>query len=588
MVDFDPSKIYDSLIKETLMSEDDAKNITELSVRRIISSGIKFLSGPHIREVVCSILSEQHFENERKLYTRIGMPLMDYEAILEKGLKVKEEETLNPESIHHWAANRIAEEYAHLRILNSEESKAHLYGDIYIHNLKHFDLRPVEQVWDPRIVLKYGIPPVSSWTHCSKSGPAGTLRVAVNHLAKWLGMTQGEFSGAQGYNYISMFLAPYVKGLDDKDINQAIQSLIFEINQLSAVIGREIPITSISYSPSIIETFSNVPAIGPYGKIDGVYGDYSEDCLRIFNALNKTYKIGDYHGKPFDYPQQLLYFTDEWLNVYDDAYSNVFKEIETKHKVIFINLCADWLCQKITTESQNKKYLNRGILQTISLNLPRYAFISKDEEEFLEIIEDTMNLCSDILKKKHNIIQKRLKSNHLPICSGTLDEGPLFDFDSQYLAISFIGLNEAVKSLTGNYLNQLGEASKLGVKTVKAMYEYCNKMSKRDNMKYILQESRSDIPTNRFASLDLKHFPKTAIPQKDEKGVYYSNSTHFLSQDLDFNSFISIQGEFHKIIQNGVIEKIPSNYHQWSQDKIREDLSLICKKSSIGSVIFTE
>ena len=86
LAEFDSSKILESIIKETGMSESDANNITELVVRRIISSGIKFLSGPHIREIVCSILSEQHFENERKLYTRIGMPLMDYEKILENGL----------------------------------------------------------------------------------------------------------------------------------------------------------------------------------------------------------------------------------------------------------------------------------------------------------------------------------------------------------------------------------------------------------------------------------------------------------------------------------------------------------------------
>ncbi|MFX1316078.1 MAG: ATP cone domain-containing protein, partial [Promethearchaeota archaeon] len=76
MVEFDPSKILNSIIKETGIDDEDARHITELVVRRIISSGIKFLSGPHIREIVCSMLSENQFEQERKLYTRIGMPLM--------------------------------------------------------------------------------------------------------------------------------------------------------------------------------------------------------------------------------------------------------------------------------------------------------------------------------------------------------------------------------------------------------------------------------------------------------------------------------------------------------------------------------
>lgn len=168
MAEFDPSKIFNSIIKETKMSEEDANHITELVVRRIISSGIKFLSGPHIREIVCSMLSENHFEQERKLYTRIGMPLMDYEEILEKGRKPLTEELINPEKVHHWAADQLAEEYTLLRILDDNEAKAHLYGDIHIHKLKYFDLRPLSQIWDPRIILKNGIPPIINKFICCK------------------------------------------------------------------------------------------------------------------------------------------------------------------------------------------------------------------------------------------------------------------------------------------------------------------------------------------------------------------------------------------------------------------------------------
>ena len=195
MVDFDPTKIMISIMKETGMSEENANHITELVVRRIISTNMKFLSGPHIREIVCSVLSEQHFEQERKYYTRIGMPLMDYEEILEKGFPNLSGKTINPERVHHWASNQIAEEYALLRILNDEESKAHLYGDIFIHELKYFDLRPLSQSWDPRFILKYGLPPVDSWTHCCKSGPAGDLRVAINPVS---------------YTHLTLPTTPYV------------------------------------------------------------------------------------------------------------------------------------------------------------------------------------------------------------------------------------------------------------------------------------------------------------------------------------------------------------------------------------------
>ena len=251
VVPFDPLKIEENIIKETGLGRDAAHQITELTVRRIISSGIKFLSGPHIREIVCSILSEEHYEEERKIYTRIGMPLMDYEAILEEGVDENANQDMNPESIHHWAANRISDEYALLRILDSEEAQAHLYGDIHIHMLRYFDLRPFCQEWDPRMILEHGLPPVDSWAHCNKSGPAGSLRVAVTHLAKWLGIIQGEFSGGQGYDYITTFLSPFAKGLSDKEIEQSMQCLIYETNQIFAARGGQVPFTSISCTPTI-------------------------------------------------------------------------------------------------------------------------------------------------------------------------------------------------------------------------------------------------------------------------------------------------------------------------------------------------
>ena len=141
VVKFDPLKIEESIVAETELERKTAQEITEIVVRRIISSGIKFLSGPHIREIVCSVLSEQHYEDQRKLYTRIGMPLMDYEGILKQGVNENANQDMNPESIHHWAANRISEEYALLRILSAEESRAHLYGDIYVYMLRYFELR---------------------------------------------------------------------------------------------------------------------------------------------------------------------------------------------------------------------------------------------------------------------------------------------------------------------------------------------------------------------------------------------------------------------------------------------------------------
>ncbi|MBN1800578.1 MAG: anaerobic ribonucleoside-triphosphate reductase [Candidatus Lokiarchaeota archaeon] len=582
VVEFDPLKIEQSIVKETGMNKNFAADITEMVVRRIISSGIKFLSGPHIREIVCSILSEQHFEEERKLYTRIGMPLMDYEEILEYGVDENANQDMNPESIHHWAANRISNEYALLRLLNSEESRAHLYGDIHIHMLRYFDLRPFCQEWDPRMILENGLPPVDSWPHCNKSGPAGSLRVAVTHLAKWLGIIQGEFSGGQGYDYITTFLAPYARGLNTREIEQSMQCLIFETNQIFAARGGQVPFTSISCTPTIPEGLIDIPAIGPHGKIMGTYGDYKDECLQLFDTLTDVYIKGDHNGRLFAFPKHEIKIKKEWLKEFEPSYLKLMEEAVTMGTPYFLNMCPDWMPDEIHSQCCRKflsgneiisrcildpekrknanvweNYVTIGSLQSVSLNLPRYAYLSKNIDDYLKILDENMELSAKILTKKWLLIEKRLKSGHLPLCAGTIKGVPIFNLKDQNLSIGFTGLNEAVQSLTGQELHESDDAYNMGKKILNYMVAKCNSMTERDGKSYSLWEQPGESSSNRLARLDLKHFPKKAIVQSSGSSAYYTNSSHFrYDANIPLSERIKKQGDFHPIVSGGVITHV--------------------------------
>jgi len=1073
VVTFDLTKIEQSLLNETGLDPVLADKITELVVRRIISSGIRFLSGPHIREIVCSILSEQHLEEERKLYTRIGMPLMDYEAILEYGVDENANQDMNPESIHHWAANRISDEYALLRILDSEEAHAHLFGDIHVHMLRYFDLRPfcidgstkipvydekylkmrkakdfdiffdknqqlvnvlkksisfytptgikklkyisrrpsdklinkiitrsgkeilisdnhqlmifndscvkqisakdlqigdklmilnkqvlkgeyhelnileelikrcppkiltniyikdlraslikikhshslswddvfckaeiysyprswergsipileayeliktydipfsnleigvvgspisipaimlieepilrligyflsegnyniqdeqnynlvltskdpcilrdmeqciresfdtyithslienkapqlyfggkiiyllfryvfgikpyshqkqlndiflnlteknlqsllsalysgdghiiyrpkrsdcdvtytsksralidflsfvfsshsilhyikeepykydigeyhgsgiqyrlkiyggdnilkfsklvkfrqelkktklinflrnhssqyserepydsVKQIekikpthpflydftlegkgdwpdhtfyannilihncqeWDPRMILEHGLPPVESWAHCSKSGPAGSLRVAVTHLAKWLGIIQGEFSGGQGYDYITTFLAPYARGISDREIEQSMQCLIFETNQIFAARGGQVPFTSISCTPTIPDGLLNISAIGPHGKVVGYYRDYKKECLKLFDALTEVYIQGDHNGKLFAFPKHEIKIKKEWIREFEPSYLKLMEEVATMGTPYFLNMCPDWMpdeihsqcCRKFLSGNQIieqcildpekrknanvwENYVTIGSLQSVSLNLPRYAYLSKNENDYFTILDKKIELSARILRKKWNLMEKRLKTGHLPLCSGKINGKPIFNIKDQNLSIGFTGLNEAVKSLTGFELHENDTAYNLGKKILNYMVAKCNTMTERDSKYYSLWEQPAESSSGRFARLDLKHFPKRAFVQSSGKSAYYTNSDHFrYDAEIPLSVRIKKQGDLHPIVNGGVIthiwlgEQKPDIYGLWELTK---------------------
>ncbi|MFX1492658.1 MAG: anaerobic ribonucleoside-triphosphate reductase [Promethearchaeota archaeon] len=594
VVNFEPIKIEQSLIKETGLGKEIAGKITELVVRRIISSGIKFLSGPHIREIVCSILSEQHFEEERKLYTRIGMPLMDYEELLEKSIIKEKYKILNPEKIHHKAANQLAEEYALLRILNDEESHSHLYGDIYIHQLKYFDLRPYSQLWDPRIILNFGLPPLKNWNISSKTQPPKSLTDACIQLANWLGIIQSEFSGDQGYDFFTIFLAPYAANLSYQKIKTELRRFINEINHFSLISGKSLLKSSITCFPTIIKDFMNLDYIDSQGNKKGVYGDFKKECLKIFNAIIDIYIEGDYNKSPFLIPKHLVYYDLNYLYEVKDSYIKLFEEIKKTYNPYLINLSNKWVKDGIIRNISDS-YFNHGILQKISLNLPRYAYLSKDEDIFLETLKRYINLSIKILNKKYDIIQKRLATNYLPMCSGSIKGNPLYDLSRQDLCLGFIGLNEAVQFLTNYELHENDEAFSLGKKILIELNKLCIEKSNQFNRKYSLIESTSDGLMLRFARLDYKHFPmkihpKIEIRYKNGERLYYNNSAHFNKHsDLNLKEKIAKQGEFQNLIQNGVIEQISLNKNKSEfQDtqSFQNFLKYTIEKTHIGRLKF--
>ncbi len=573
MVDYDPNKIFISLIKETRMEEMDANKITELVTRRIISSGIKFLSGPHIREIVCSILSEQHYEKERKLYTRIGMPLMDYEDMLENPPRNLER---YPERVHQIAANQLSVEYTHLRILNEEESQAHLYGEIHIHGLEYFDQRPTSQNWDPRLILKYGLPPIQAYQECCKYNPAKNLDAAILHLAKWLGMTSQEFNELQGYNLINIFLAPYIIGLKREQIAPKIETLIYELNQLNLLTGRKIPMTYLSTLPRIINPLMKVPAIGPNGRELDTYEDYQEESLNLFNIISEVFKKGISNGKPFTNPKHVIFMDSLYYNnANDEAFEEIWEEIIGPHVPILINYRENDISTTNPFFSPSKTLYNQGILQKITLNLPRYAYISRDESEFFKVLKEKVKLSTDIFEKKREIIKKRLINKQLPLCSGEYETGKtIFNLNEQKSCIGFIGLNETVKILTGEELHESENAFQMGLNVIKTIDEYCHQLSSKKEHSLALFDCNSSKVRARFARLDLKHFSKKAKLIMKNSEPQYSASSKF-KDHLAMNPELIIkkQGEFHEIIKNEGIEYLALKIIQNIPDKFR-DLAL--------------
>jgi len=286
-----------------------------------------------------------------------------------------------------------------------------------------------------------------------------------------------------------------------------------------------------------------------------------------------------------DYPvstlEHQLILNNYLITEIDKIYENFWDDVQEMSSCYFVNLCVDKSKDKILKQYSTRNFYNFGNLQNISLNLPRYAYISHDENKFLELLNLKIKLCSKILLKKYEIIKRRMMSNHLRFCSGTVNGEPLFKLDDQSLSISLVGLNESIKFLTNFELHEDSEAVNLSKKILTEINKFCFELTEKSNKKFILSENTSEKAIYRFTKLDLKRFPReTAILSNNQN---YTNSIHFRDGiKIDLLNKVKIQGDFHKFIHEGAIIYISLDDLKVEQFKIKDFMRIICKDSSIS------
>lgn len=275
----------------------------------------------------------------------------------------------------------------------------------------------------------------------------------------------------------------------------------------------------------------------------------------------------------------------KFTNLIEYIYPKFWDEIEVMRTLYFSMNIPSSFRYKNLGYLATEKYLSYGILQDITLNLPRYAYITKDEDQFLELLTSKLFLCSNILLKKYDIIKKRMNSNHLPLCSIFIEGEALFKLENQGLSVSLVGLNEAIKYLTSYDLHENVEMIKLCEKILTEINRICLELSDKHKKNFILSESLSGKASNRFSQLDSKYFPKEVSIASNNKS--YTNSIHFREDvDIDLLKRVKMQQGFHKFIHEGAFTNISLKDLKRSKINIKDFLLDILKDSKISNLKF--
>jgi len=576
MTGWNRQRIVEALLRETYLDRDTAEKVS-LAVEKVIQSGaVKTVTAPLIREMVNAKLLEMGLEEARRLHTRLGVPLYDVEQLLVQHNKENANVPHGPEATNLTLAEGIKKEYALLRVFSPDIADAHLAGDIHLHDLGFVD-RPYCSGQSLEYIKKFGL----NLPHAlSMAKPAKHAEVLLAHMVKFAAALQSHFAGAIGWDAVNLFFAPYLEELDDREVKQLAQMMIYEFSQQAVARGGQAIFSDINIYWEVPKHFEDVPAIGPGGTYTGkTYGDYEKQAQRFAWALFEVYKEGDAAGRPFFFPKPLVHITEKFFKTegHMEFLHHICEVASVKGNTYFVFDRGETAkiseCCRLSFKLEQQDFedakqpwkMRYSALQNVTINLPRLAYRAKgDDTKLFALLTEKMQLAAKAHEQKKKFIEKLLSMGQggpLSLLAMDLDGQSYLRLHRCSYLIGMVGLNELVKVHTGEHLHDSDEAMKFGLKVIAHMNIVCHKLAEEMGMKFVLEQTPAESTAYRFARLDLTHFQEDArevVQGNQETGeVYYTNSTlYHVGATMNPIRRVEREGLFHPLIEAGAITHI--------------------------------
>ena len=487
-------------------------------------------------------------------------------------------------------------------------AKAHELGELYFHDLDSYNLTtnclhiPTGEVLSRGFNTGYG----------TIKAPK-RIETAAELSCILLQSTQNDMFGGQSHpdfdNDMAQFIEPTrneireellelgieEKRLDDlvekklrSRIHQAMQGVVYNLNTMHSRAGSQVPFSSVNLG---------IPN--------------SNDAALICEIFLREYEKGLGKGEQPIFPNIIFRVKKGVNREQDDPYYYLFKiacEVASKRmNPTFMNIDADfnkeyydkgyipatmgcrtYLMKNVNGEPGCK---GRGNIAPITINLPRIGIeANKDINKFFEILQNRLTLAKEALLHRYSIL-KKLKVKDLPFVAGQgLMRGSedLMPDDSiepilkqGTWAIGFIGLAETLYALIGSHNGETDEARNLGLKIIKFISEYTDKLVEETQLNWSCYATPAEGLSGKFIKKDKKIY---GIIKGVTDKEYYTNSFHIpVNYNISIKDKIDIEAPYHKLCNAGHISYIELDDSP-SPEVIMEIINYAYKRTNISYI----
>ena len=520
------------------------------------------------------------YRKQREKIRNLNSTLLDYKEIVDSYVKVTDWRVKENSTVTYSVgglilsnSGAITANYWLSEIYDEEIGKAHKNADIHIHDLSM--LTGYCAGWSLKQLIQEGLGGV---TGRITSAPAKHLSVLCNQMVNFLGIMQNEWAGAQAFSSFDTYLAPFVKAdhLTYREVKKCIESFIFGVN-IPSRWGTQAPFSNITLDWTVPNDLANLPAIVGGKEQDFTYGDCKEEMDMINRAFIETMIEGDAQGRGFQYPIPTYSITKDF-DWSDTENNRLLFEMTAKYGTPYFSnyINSDMepsdvrsMCCRLRLDLRELRKKSGGFFGSgestgsvgvVTINMPRIAYLSKNEEEFYERLDKMMDIAARSLHIKRVVLSKLLDEGLYPYTKRYLGS-----FDNHFSTIGLIGMNEA--GLNAKWVRKdltHPETQKFTKDVLNHMRERLSDYQEEYGDLYNLEATPAESTTYRLAKHDVEQFPDIITAAEDCGTPYYTNSSHLpVGYTEDVFAALDIQDELQTLYTSGTVfhtflgEKLP-------------------------------
>lgn len=387
-------------------------------------------------------------------------------------------------------------------------------------------------------------------------------------MVNFLGIMQNEWAGAQAFSSFDTYLAPFVKAdrLTYDEVKKCIESFIYGVN-IPSRWGTQAPFSNITLDWTVPDDLKNLPAIVGGKEMDFTYGDCKEEMDMVNRAFIETMIEGDAESRGFQYPIPTYSITRDF-DWSETENNKLLFEMTAKYGTPYFSnyINSDMepgdvrsMCCRLRLDLRELRKKSGGFFGSgestgsvgvVTINMPRIAYLSENEEQFYKKLDRLMDISARSLHIKRTVITKLLNEGLYPYTKRYLGT-----FENHFSTIGLIGMNEAC--LNAKWIRKdltHSEAQAFTKDVLNHMRERLSDYQEMYGDLYNLEATPAESTTYRLAKHDVAQFPDIITAAEPNGTPYYTNSSHLpVGYTDDVFEALDIQDELQTLYTSGTV-----------------------------------